>query len=79
MVLQLRFDDFLRLRRSRGAAIEVLEGKVWITEPGCAEDLFLEPGRRHRVGSQGLVLVGAEHSARVLIERRCGAQSFFRR
>ena len=60
MILQLRGNDFLRLRRARGVAIEVLAGRVWITEAGRAADSFLGPGRRYRVDGEGLVLIGAE-------------------
>jgi hypothetical protein len=60
MILKLRRSDYLRLRGARGIAIEVLDGRVWITEDGRAGDSFLGPGRRYRVGGDGLVLVGAE-------------------
>jgi hypothetical protein len=60
MILRLRCNDFLRLRCARGAAIEVLAGRVWITEHGRAADSFLGPGRRYRVSGEGLVLVGTE-------------------
>jgi ferric-dicitrate binding protein FerR (iron transport regulator) len=60
MILQLNRNDFLRLRAARGVAIEVLNGRVWITEDGRAADTFLGPGRRYRIGGQGLVLVGTE-------------------
>jgi hypothetical protein len=60
MILRLRCNDFLRLRGARGVAIEVLNGRVWITEDGRAGDHFLRPGRRYRVGGEGLVLIGAE-------------------
>jgi hypothetical protein len=60
MILTLRRNDFLRLRGARGIAIEVLGGRVWITEHGRTCDSFLGPGRRYRVGGDGLVLVGAE-------------------
>ncbi len=60
MVLQLTFNDLLRLQDARGAAIEVLDGKVWITEHGRPSDLFLERGRAYRVAGSGLVVVGAE-------------------
>jgi hypothetical protein len=59
-ILQLNRNDFLRLRAARGVAIEVLAGRVWITEDGRAADSFLGPGRRYRIGGQGLVLVGTE-------------------
>ena len=60
MVLQLKHNDFLRLRGARGVAIEVVDGRVWITEDGREADSFLDPGARYRVRGDGLVLVGAE-------------------
>jgi ferric-dicitrate binding protein FerR (iron transport regulator) len=60
MILRLNRNDFLRLRAARGVAIEVLNGRVWITEDGRAADTFLGPGRRYRIGGEGLVLVGTE-------------------
>jgi hypothetical protein len=63
MILKLRRNDFLRLRGARGLAIEVLGGRVWITEDGRAGDSFLGPGHRYRVGGDGLVLIGAESYA----------------
>ena len=72
MVLQLTFNEFLRLQGARGAAIEVLDGKVWITEDGRQGDRFLEAGRSYRVAGQGLVVVGAEtssHFARVEVRK----------
>ncbi len=72
MVLQLTFNEFLRLQGARGAAIEVLDGKVWITEDGRPGDRFLEAGRTYRVAGQGLVVVGAEtpaHFARVEVRK----------
>jgi uncharacterized protein YjiS (DUF1127 family) len=61
MVLQLTFNEFLRLQGAKGAAIEVLDGKVWITEDGRQGDRFLEAGRSYRVAGEGLVVVGADH------------------
>lgn len=60
MILRLNCNDFLRLRSARGVAIEVLTGRVWITEHGRSADSFLAPGGRYRVGGEGLVLVGTE-------------------
>jgi len=57
MVLRLKDKDYLRLRGARGAAIEVVDGRVWITEAGSAADRFLEAGGRYRVLGDGLVLV----------------------
>ncbi len=83
MVLQLTFNEFLRLQGAKGAAIEVLDGKVWITEDGRHGDRFLEAGRSYRVAGEGLVVVGAEnktHFARVEVRRpAAGLVNFIRR
>ena len=63
MILELSFSDPLRLRGAQGAAIEVLDGTVWITEKGSAGDRFLGAGSRYRVRGDGLVVVGAEGRA----------------
>ena len=73
MVLQLTFNQFLRLQGAKGAAIQVLDGKVWITEDGRQGDRFLETGRSYRVAGEGLVVVGAENKtrfARVEVRRK---------
>lgn len=61
MVLRLNRSDTLRLRGARGTAIEVLAGRVWITEDGRGGDAFLGPGRRYHVWGDGLVLVSGEN------------------
>ena len=63
MMLRLTLRDFLSLQGARGMAIDVLVGRVWITEDGRASDSFVEAGRSYRVGGHGLVLIGAERSA----------------
>jgi len=60
MILHLKSNDLVQLRRAAGVAIEVLAGQVWITEDGAAADAFLTRGRCFRVAGDGLVLVGAE-------------------
>ena len=69
MVLRLKNKDFLKLRCARGVAIEVMDGRVWITEDGCEADRFLGSGGRYLVGGDGLVLVGAESATEVRISR----------
>lgn len=66
MVLRLKAKDFLRLRGARGVAIEVVGGRVWITEDGRESDSFLAAGGRYLVGGNGLVLVGAENNETAL-------------
>jgi ferric-dicitrate binding protein FerR (iron transport regulator) len=66
VVLRLNDKDFLRLRDARGVAIEVLDGRVWITEDGREADSFLAAGGRYRVSGDGLVLIGAERDETAL-------------
>lgn len=69
MVLRMKDREFMRLRRARGLAIEVLDGRVWITEDGRHADSFLAPGERYRVAGDGLVLIGAETGTEVRVFR----------
>ena len=66
MVLQLKQNDFLRLRGARGVAVEVVVGRVWITEDGRQADCFLATGGRYCVGGDGLVLIEAENDEAAL-------------
>jgi len=50
MMLRLTLRDFLTLQGARGMAIDVLVGRVWITEDGRAGDSFVDAGRSYRVG-----------------------------
>ncbi len=60
MILNLAANDFLRLTKARGTTVEVLDGRVWITEAGRARDAFVSPGMRYNVSGDGLVVVGQE-------------------
>lgn len=70
MVLEIKSNDYLRLRGARGMAIEVVAGRVWITEDGRASDSFLGPGRRYCVNGDGLVLVSGEAQLSAVSVRR---------
>jgi hypothetical protein len=63
-------NDFLRLRGARGVAIDVVAGRVWITEDGRAQDSFVGAGSSYRVEGDGLVLVGAEPAGEAHIALR---------
>ena len=60
MILNLAENDFLRLTRARGTTVEVLDGRVWITEAGRERDAFVSSGMRYSVAGDGLVVVGRE-------------------
>ncbi|MGH9576379.1 MAG: DUF1127 domain-containing protein [Terriglobales bacterium] len=69
MVLNLNANEFLRLTRARGATVEVLEGRVWITEAGQPQDAIVSPGMRHSIGSNGLVVIGMDAGAAATASR----------
>lgn len=60
MILNLSSRKLFRLTRSKGSSIEALDGTLWVTETGFAEDVCIAPGARYTVRGDGLVLVGAE-------------------
>jgi uncharacterized protein YjiS (DUF1127 family) len=64
MIMNLGANEFLRLTRARGTTVEVLDGRVWITEAGRAGDAFVSPGMRYRVAGNGLVVIGMDAAPR---------------
>ncbi|MFO6420547.1 DUF2917 domain-containing protein [Hylemonella sp. W303a] len=52
-------------RHARGCWIECTQGRLWLTVPGQPEDIFLSPGERVRIGSNGLALVSGFPSGTV--------------
>lgn len=68
MILNLAENDFLRLTRARGTTVEVLDGRVWITEAGRERDAFVSPGMRYNVAGDGLVVANPDSaSARIAV------------
>ena len=63
MILTLDAKQFLRLTRARGATVEVLDGRVWITEAGRERDALMSRGMRYSVSGDGLVVVGTDTDA----------------
>ncbi len=52
-----------RLDLSAGARLEVLQGEVWLTEAGVAEDFVLASGARYCVQLGGSLLLDAAGEA----------------
>src|SRR5580765_3270761 len=68
MILNLAENDFLRLTRARGTTVEVLDGRVWITEAGRERDAFVSSGMRYSVAGDGLVVANSDSaSARIAV------------
>lgn len=49
----------LRLTHAAGTRITLLGGRVWITESGRTDDVFLSAGESHRVEGDGVVVIEA--------------------
>ncbi|WP_169836758.1 DUF2917 domain-containing protein [Thiomonas intermedia] len=54
---RLEHGMFLRLERAAGAQIRLLSGRVWITESGRPEDVFLCSGQSYDIVGPGRVVV----------------------
>lgn len=52
--------EMLRIRNARGVEIRCRSGRVWITEQGNVEDVWLAPDGTHTCTRRGLTLIGAE-------------------
>ena len=50
----------LKISGGRGEALRVLEGRVWVTEEGSLDDVFLDAGATYRLESSGSTIVTAE-------------------
>ena len=48
---------------ARGSTLRVLRGRVWVTQEGCGDDVFLDPGSGHHFRSDGRVIVSVEGAA----------------
>ncbi len=49
-----------KLAGATGLRIEARQGRLWLTEEGCLDDVFLAPGQWYRVRSGGRVVIEAE-------------------
>ena len=63
----------LRLTAARGVEVRALEGRVWLTEEGSPEDVFLGAGDAHTIGNNGRVVIQADRDAALVLEAPGGA------
>lgn len=62
-------DLTLRVACPEGTEVACLEGCLWITHDGEAEDVIVEPGMRYRATKASTMLVYAMADARCLLVR----------
>lgn len=75
--IHLRKNRPLRLRPGCTMTIHCTAGRVWITTPGEAADIFLETGQSHAVRGYGLTLIEGETEGWIRLEDKKGL-SFWR-
>lgn len=46
-----------RLENARGTLVRVRSGRLWLTEPALADDIFLHARQSYRIRQRGLVLI----------------------
>lgn len=58
--LKLAGGSLLAISDGRGQALRVLEGRVWLTQEGSLDDVFLDAGTSYRLEGSGRAVVTAE-------------------
>lgn len=68
--LQLPRGATLRLRAVRGLVVHGRGGRLWLTEEGSPDDVFLHAGQTYVVAGGGRVVIGAEVDAALALQAR---------
>ncbi len=63
MPIGLAGDAPLRIDEAEGSTVRVLRGRVWVTQEGSIDDVFLAAGAGHTFRGDGRVVVTAEGDA----------------
>lgn len=58
--LKLDSGALVAINDGRGQALRVLEGRVWVTQEGSLDDVFLDAGATYRLEGAGRAVVTAE-------------------
>ena len=78
MILNLEPNGTLSMAGARGVTVEVLDGHLWVTQPGREQDLILARGAHYDVEGDAVVLVGLEKRTRLDLHAN-GRPSLWRR
>ncbi len=60
--LSLTEGAVLNISDGKGRSLRVVEGRVWITQQGSLDDIFLDAGESHTFAGAGSAVVTAEGS-----------------
>lgn len=58
--LSLRDGALLNISDGRGRSLRVLEGRVWVTQEGSLDDVFVDAGATYTFDGSGAAVVTAE-------------------
>ena len=58
--LSLTNGALLNIRGGKGQSLRVLSGRVWVTQEGSLDDVFLDAGASYTFGHSGSAVVTAE-------------------
>lgn len=64
----LRKDQHLVWQASRGATLDVLRGRVWVTASNQLDDHFLDAGQRLALPARSRVVISGEGAAAIAIQ-----------
>ncbi len=63
MPINLSAQTPLNVDEAEGCTVRVVAGRVWITQEGSIDDLFLDAGSGHTFRTDGRVVISAEGAA----------------
>ena len=72
LVLQLSDGQLMRWKQAVAVRLRVLDGRVWVTRSGDADDHFLDAGAQLRLDARSRALIGAEGAAQLAFEAEPG-------
>lgn len=62
-VFELARGEVVSLHGRRGQTLEVLSGRVWLTQTGGSGDHFIAAGQQHTLGQTGRVVIEGDSNA----------------
>lgn len=66
-VIELEQRELVSVEDARGARVDCLCGRIWITEHGSPGDIVLEAGESYELSRDGIAVVQALREARVAL------------
>lgn len=65
--LNLSPKSSLNVEEPGGATLRVLRGRIWLTQEGSLDDVFLDAGAGHTFRSDGRAVISAEGTATTIV------------